>query len=102
MKPSYVLNFFGLKAQNVLNMFLISLFSNCTMISQKSDNCSEKESRVKFKSTDLMNINDIDRVQTILMDKDNQEAHYCQYLLRFPSLLFVSYSFYLMFFERNL
>ena len=42
MKPSYVLNFFGLKAQNVLNMFLISLHLKCAMISQKNDNCSEK------------------------------------------------------------
>ena len=48
MKPSYVLNFFGLRALNVLNMFLISLLLQCALIFQKNDNCSDKEPRVIF------------------------------------------------------
>ena len=48
-------------------MFLISLFLKCALNSEKSDSCSEKESRVKLKSTDLIDISDIDGVQIILV-----------------------------------
>ena len=48
-------------------MFLVSLFLKCALISYKSDNCFDKEPHVKFKSTDLMDISDIDGVQIILI-----------------------------------
>ena len=80
MKPSYVFNFFGLKALKVLNMFLISLLSKCAMISQKNDNCSEKE---KFWLATLQVLEIIIRIL------------FKNYLNT------VFYSFHLMFFERK-
>ena len=74
MKPSYVLNFFGLKALNVLN----SLLLKCTIISQKNDHRSEKE---KFWLAELQVLEMI--IRTLF-------KHYFNT---------VFYSFHLMFFE---
>ena len=62
-------------------MFLVALFIICALISQKSDNCSEKEPPVNF------------------------SIYVCEFILhsmKNPSLSFAFYSFLPYVFERKL
>ena len=80
MKPS-VLNFFGLKASNVLNLFLTFLLSKSALISQGVINALKRSRGPNFVT-----------YVCELMQKEKQDSLYCKYLLRFLSFVCISLS----------